>query len=246
MPQVGLVVCQAAAVRLPLGMPRQKRLTALTRHLRPCGRPAGAPAAGHLSAAASSVSGLRVTALSPIFGVRVDGVDTASPLCSSVAAELRALMSRHKLLLLSGRRINVAQLSAFGTALGLGAPETFGAEQLAEYMSACKEDSRVKKVEYGPDVPPADINIWHQDHTWQAVPTRYELSYIDETPEVGGSVIYADTAAAFQSLSPRMQQVFAAVSLSAHPSSRPSPCPLKRCARMWRHSFSKAAPASQI
>jgi alpha-ketoglutarate-dependent taurine dioxygenase len=86
----------------------------------------------------------------------------------------------------------------------LGSPERFGAK-LVDYMETCAEDSRVVRVEYGPDVAPVDINIWHQDHSWHPVPTTFELSYVDLTPEVGGAVLYADAGAAHCSLSPRMQ-----------------------------------------
>jgi taurine dioxygenase len=142
-----------------------------------------------------------------VFGVRIEGLDTSRPLGRGTVDVLKGLMARHKLLLLPGGRLSVAQLAAFGTSLDLGDAQQFGATQIASYMSTCSEDDRVQMVEYGPDTAPADINIWHQDHSWHRNPTEFELSYIDQSPEVGGSVIYADAAAAYKSLSPRMQQL---------------------------------------
>ena len=62
-------------------------------------------------------------------------------------------------------------------------------------------------MEYGPDMPPSDINVWHQDHTWRKRITRYELSYDDAAPDVGGDVIYADAVKADEALSPLLREM---------------------------------------
>ena len=72
-------------------------------------------------------------------------------------------------------------------------------------MRAFKDEPAVVLLDYGPATTQADINIWHQDHSYRTIPTRYELSYADVCPEAGGDVMFADSAAAHDSLSPRLR-----------------------------------------
>ena len=148
-------------------------------------------------------SAIKIKKLSPIFGARVvSGFDTATPASAEEAATLRSLILEHKLLVLPGGDLSAEQLAALGRSLGLGPAQAFGAKALAPYMKVVAKD--VLALEYGPESPRADINLWHQDHSWRGAPTRFELSYAAVSP-LGGDVLYADAVAAHASLSPRLR-----------------------------------------
>ena len=147
---------------------------------------------------------LSASPLSPVFGARVAGLDTSRPATAEEATELRGLLLKHKLLILPGPSLSAAQVAALGRSLELGPARSFGAKSLALYMRLCEGAPEVLALEYGPDAAPADINLWHQDHSWRGEPTRFELSYAAEVP-LGGDVLYADAVAAYASLSPRLR-----------------------------------------
>ena len=150
-----------------------------------------------------SSAAIKIKKLSPIFGARVvSGFDTATPASAEEAATLRSLILEHKLLVLPGGDLSAEQLAALGNSLGLGPAQAFGAKALAPYMKVVARD--VLALEYGPESPRADINLWHQDHSWRGAPTRFELSYAAVSP-LGGDVLYADAVAAHASLSPRLK-----------------------------------------
>ena len=192
-----------------------RRLRRLGRQLRVHHPPAGAgPAAAALAeddaATLATELGLRCNTLSPWgFGVQIEGFDTSRPAAPASAALLRSLLAKHKLLLIRGGRLDAPQLADLGRSLELGEAETFGAADYVDvdYMSTFPDEPNVMQIEYGPHSAPADINIWHMDHSWHVAPTRYELSYADVSPATGGDVIFADTCAAYETLSPLMQDM---------------------------------------
>ena len=216
-------------------MPRpHERLRVFCSHLKPRQCPAGAVSTLRQALSADEEAealGLLCTPLSPVFGVRVHGLDGARPASAATASCVRALLARHKLLLIASGRLSVAQLASLGRSLELGEGEEFGASDLADYFSVpVPEENNVMQIEYGPEVAPADINIWQcasppcppssrdpsgspawfldsQDHSWHESPTRFELSYADLVPPSGGDVIFADAAAAHDSLSPPMRDM---------------------------------------
>jgi taurine dioxygenase len=156
-------------------------------------------------------SSINCTPLSPVFGARLQGLDTSKPASAEEAATVRVALNDYKLVVVAGgQRLSSSQLAAFGKSLGLGPPETFGAQDLVSsknsYMSSVPEEPSVLQLEYGPHLPPADINVWHQDHSWRPQVTQYELSYADVVPACGGGdVLYADASQAYRTLSPRLQ-----------------------------------------
>ena len=146
-------------------MPRpHERLRVFCSHLKPRQCPAGAVSTLRQALSADEEAealGLRCTPLSPVFGVRVHGLDGSRPASAATASCVRALLARHKLLLIASGRLSVAQLATLGRSLELGPGEEFGASDLADYFSVpVPEEKNVMQIEYGPDVAPADINIW--------------------------------------------------------------------------------------
>lgn len=74
-------------------------------------------------------------------------------------------------------------------------------------MSSFPEEPSVLQLEYGSNVAPADINVWHQDHSWRKEVTQYELSNANVTPPLGGNVLYADATEAYRTLSPLVKKL---------------------------------------
>ena len=59
---------------------------------------------------------------------------------------------------------------------------------------------------------PPDINVWHTDLSYKAKPAKACVLYCQETPAIGGDTLWASMRAAYQSLSPQLQQLFAGLS----------------------------------
>ena len=154
------------------------------------------------------MSKLECTPISPVFGARISGLDSSRPATGEEAQKVKTALRDFKLVIIPGDRLTVPQLASFGKSLNLGETEVFGAQKLvSSVLSGFPDEPEVLQLEYGPDKPPADINVWHQDHTWRKEVTRYELSYVDAAPDVGGDVMYADAVRAFETLSAHFQEM---------------------------------------
>lgn len=57
----------------------------------------------------------------------------------------------------------------------------------------------------GPDSPNA-ADEWHTDVTWTATPPAFALLHMDVCPEVGGDTLWCSATAAYEMLSPVMQE----------------------------------------
>ena len=103
---------------------------------------------------------LNITPLSPVFGASIDGLDTSKPASKEEAAEIRALLAKHKLVVIKGSRLTASQVGSFGRSLGLGPTKEFGAKHLNNTNLTSTSDAAVTSLAYGPDLPKANINLY--------------------------------------------------------------------------------------
>lgn len=64
----------------------------------------------------------------------------------------------------------------------------------------------------GPDSPP-EAERWHTDATWLAEPPQYALLQALEVPRFGGDTLWASMTAAYEALSPAMQEFTAGLTV---------------------------------
>ena len=73
-----------------------------------------------------------------------------------------------------------------------------------------REGQPVAQIVDSPDRPPAGFP-WHTDLSWLERPPRFGLLQALEIPEVGGDTLWVSLAAAYDALSPALQELCSAV-----------------------------------
>ncbi len=136
------------------------------------------------------------------FVARVRGVDLSRPLEAAVSAELLAAWARHPVLVFPGQRLDPAALQAFCGVLG-----PFGHDPYVEPMPGFEHVIEVRRE--ADETAPIFGSLWHSDWSFQATPPSATLLYGAQVPPLGGDTVFADGYAAYESLSPVMQELLA-------------------------------------
>jgi len=145
--------------------------------------------------------GLSVTPCGPVLGAEVAGVVIGVAVAPDLAAALRALLLRHKVLFFRDLDINHDQHLALARVWGEleghpvikhvpGYPEILdirGAEGRVEHASG---DRRFRT-----------LDKWHADVTFRPAPSMGAVLRARELPVMGGDTLWADAAAAYDGLS---------------------------------------------
>ena len=158
---------------------------------------------------AEKVRELTVEPITGALGALVGGVSLACPVGPELAAELERLVAIHKVLVFTGQHdVGPSELVRF--AAHFGAPETVPHPDHADYPG----EPGVKVIEY--DCMPHVVDQWHTDGATRA-DTRW-LSFLQavDVPPFGRDTLFADMEAAFEGLSPKLQDFLA--DMDAHQS----------------------------
>jgi len=139
---------------------------------------------------------LSIVPLSPVVGAEVVGIDICEPLDEDTTTQIRSALLEHLVLFFRDQAIDDDGLVRFAGA--------FGAVSIPAFRT--KETER-------PDVMVLDqtdgrgqgADRWHSDNTFMAEPPLGSLLRADLVPDVGGDTGFASMYAAYESLSPRMQ-----------------------------------------
>lgn len=110
---------------------------------------------------------------------------------------LRAALHAFEVVFLPRAHLSPDEHMALGRALG--EVQVFPFQRL---QGATEPTFQV--IEDGPGSPP-EADYWHTDVTWTAEPPDYALLHAEVVPERGGDTIWASTTAAFDALSPAVQ-----------------------------------------
>ena len=151
---------------------------------------------------------LETTALSPILGARITGLDIARGVDPATMAGLRDALDRFSVLVFPEQRIDDAAQIAFSEGFGplertrAGAP---GAGSPVIILSNIGPSGEI--------APPTDKQLlnnkanrfWHHDSSFKPVPARASLLSAREIPSAGGDTEFAAMRAAFAALPPAEQ-----------------------------------------
>lgn len=131
------------------------------------------------------------------FGIEVRGLDLARTCDRSLAAELRALLLEHRLLVLRGQELDAAALRDVGRHFGPLDHHPFiePVPGVPEVIAVVKEADEEQNFGGG----------WHSEVSFYASPAMGTLLYAVEVPEKGGDTLLADAVQAYASL-PRETQ----------------------------------------
>lgn len=143
---------------------------------------------------------IRVTPFSPTLGGEVRGIDLASGLDDESYREIRAAFLQCGVLFFKGQsEIPPATQVAIGRMFGTlhthpAAPQMPGFPEL--FVIHTQRDSKVANGEF-----------WHSDVSCDVEPPLGTMLQIHVLPDVGGDTLFANMYAAYDALSPPMQQM---------------------------------------
>jgi taurine dioxygenase len=143
---------------------------------------------------------LEVEPIGAKFGAVLTGLDVASGLRPDEADELRRAVVEHGMVVLPDQRIDDDQQLALASSWG----------ELHVYppLRLAGQIVPLEWVEDTVDSPPKATR-WHTDIPWEKRPPMFGMLAAKVVPDAGGDTIWADTAAAYDALSPTMQACLA-------------------------------------
>ena len=131
-------------------------------------------------------------------GAEVFGLDVATQLGKdSVADDLRLALSRHMLLLFRDQQLDTEGLRRFA--------ELFGSLQVNPVVKKENDAGDVMLVRQEAHEQYNFSGNWHSDVTWHACPSGETALYAVEIPPCGGDTHFANTALAYDALSPELK-----------------------------------------
>jgi taurine dioxygenase len=146
-----------------------------------------------------------VTPVTPAIGAQVDGLDLRSPLDEAQRAEVRDALMRHLVLFFRGQDLTEDQQLAFAS--------NFGPPVTASINKARDADALLfVTLEDSADSPPQS-DRWHTDVAFVAEPPDIAVLNMRDTPTVGGDTMWLSLYAAYEALSPTMQELIAGLDL---------------------------------
>jgi taurine dioxygenase len=148
-----------------------------------------------------STTTLTVRPLGGCIGAEVTGIDLRTPLSSAALGEIRHLLEEHLVVFFPGQSLDDDAHLTF--ALGFGQPYIHPIGRTAGRSSAGVEHI-IDSVEH----PPYQ-DKWHTDVSFDPNPPEYGTLRAIEIPPRGGDTVWASMYAAYDALSPAMQEVIA-------------------------------------
>ncbi len=154
---------------------------------------------------------LTIRRVSGALGAEIGGVDLAQQLADATIAEIRAALVEHQVIFFRGQELTPAQQAAFGARFGpLNIhPYVAGMRDHPEVMEIIKEPS--DRINFG--------GGWHSDMSFLETPAIGSILYALEIPAFGGDTLFASQAAAYDALSPGLQQTLEGLN-AVHSASR--------------------------
>jgi taurine dioxygenase len=142
----------------------------------------------------STRGSIKVEAMTCSIGALLDNVDLGdASRDEALFAEIRALLLKHKVLFLHGQQMSRAEHVAFARKFG----------ELEDHPVAGSDPDHpgLVRIYKGPDGRNEQYeNAWHCDTTWRECPQLGAVLRCVETPEVGGDMLWANMAMAYERL----------------------------------------------
>ncbi|MEZ5560251.1 MAG: TauD/TfdA family dioxygenase [Pseudomonadales bacterium] len=154
-------------------------------------------------AAAGGYEHICLRPLTPHLGAEVFGVDLAN-LDAATLAEIHRAFLEYMVLVFRGQNLTQAQHKAFGRHFG-----ALHVHPSVRHLGA-RGDPELFTIHTTPESRFSNGEAWHSDVSCEPVPPLASILYVRELPgPSGGDTLFANMYAAFESLSPPMQQLLA-------------------------------------
>jgi taurine dioxygenase len=144
-----------------------------------------------------TITSLTITPMSGSLGASVHGIDLREPLGDADVEHILSLLDEHLVLFFPTQHLDDEQQLAF--ALRFGQPYIHPLAKLGGATTA-----GVGHIVDSVETPPYQ-DRWHTDVSWDFEPPTYGFLRAIEMPDRGGNTLWANAYAAYESLSPPMQ-----------------------------------------
>lgn len=148
-----------------------------------------------------------ITPTTGVIGAVVDGIDLHGPLDEANAQLLRDALHEHSVLFFHDQDLSEDEQLAFASRFGI-----VGQYPLAKLFGRTALTSTIEDTA---DSPP-DADGWHTDITWVTEPPAYAFLNARVIPARGGDTMWASLFAAYDALSPVMQQLCCELTVRHH------------------------------
>lgn len=137
---------------------------------------------------------LEIVRLAGFIGAEIRGIKVSEPLSDEIFAEVRRVLLDHQVIFLRDQSLTYTTQLAFARRLGEPmAHPIFGGPEEQPFVRAMDSLSG------------ALANHWHTDYTFVQQPAAFSLLHAIVIPQVGGDTMWANTVAAYRSLSPELR-----------------------------------------
>ena len=142
-------------------------------------------------------STIGVTAVSPVIGAEIEGVDLSRPLGDETFNQVHDALMRHQVVFFRDQEMTLEEHKAFGRRFGElhvhpAAPSPEGHPEILRIHA----DEKSKRVAgHG----------WHSDVSCDAEPPLGSILHLHRTPESGGDTMFSSMYAAYDALSDTMK-----------------------------------------
>ena len=140
-----------------------------------------------------------ITPLSGVLGAEIRGVDLSQPLDTQALGAVRAAFVDHHVLVFRDQQLTPEQQVAFG--------RHFGELDTHPFVEMSPDHPEVLDIVTQPDDRANFGGGWHTDVTFLDEPDLGSILYAIDLPPVGGDTLFANQHAAYDALSPTMQNM---------------------------------------
>lgn len=150
---------------------------------------AGRPCGG----GAQPNSRIEVAPVAGALGAEIHGVDLAQPLHEQTFAEIRHAFHQHGVVFFRDQAITPEQHLAFA--------RRFGPVNVNRFFTPVPDHPEIAEVRKEPDQKRNIGELWHTDHSYDAVPALGSMLVARDVPDHGGDTMFASMHAAYDALS---------------------------------------------
>ena len=143
-------------------------------------------------------SPIKLRRVGAFLGAEITGVDLTKPLDAATVAAIGQAHAEHGVLVFPRQKISAEDLKRFG--------RYFGELTVHPFSTNAADAPELIVYDNKEGNPPPPTDIWHSDETFRECPPMGTALCSKIIPAIGGDTAFCNMAAAYESLSDKMQQ----------------------------------------
>ena len=132
-------------------------------------------------------------------GAEIAGVDLSQPLDDATVDEIERIFLEHLVIFFRGQVLTPDQQKAFA--------RRFGELRISDQYQPIDGHPEILEIVKEPDATGIVGNLWHCDESFLERPALGSILYLIEGPDYGGDTMFANQYAAYDALSPGLQDM---------------------------------------